>query len=134
MLQHFNSAMGKPGEEDTMLVMQSATEAYYGRVSKAREFSHRAVDSARKSEAKELAARWQAYSALFEVEFDNTTQAPQLIAAALALAPGRNVRVLAALALARTGDSDQAQKLSDGLNRALCWPSNVVTGSAPWSY
>src|SRR6266851_2076014 len=39
MLQHFNSTMGKPGEEDTMLVMQSATEVYYGRLSKAREFS-----------------------------------------------------------------------------------------------
>jgi tetratricopeptide (TPR) repeat protein len=99
--------------------MQSATEAYYGRVSKAREFSHRAVDSARNSEAKEMAARWQAYSALPEVEFGNIAQARQLIAAALALAPGRNVRVLAALALARTGDSAQAQKLTEGLNREL---------------
>ncbi len=119
MLQHFNSTMGKPGEEDTMLVMQSATEAYYGRLSKAREFSLRAVDSARKSEAKEMAARWQAYSALPEVEFGNTAQARQLIAAALALAPGRNVRVLAVLALARTGDAAQAQKLVDELNREL---------------
>ena len=119
MLQHFNSAMGKPSEEDTMLVMQSATEASYGRFSKAREFSRRAVDSARKNEATEMAARWQAYSALFEVEFNNTAQAQQLIAAALALAPGRNVRVLAALALARTGDSAQAEKLADGLNREL---------------
>jgi len=119
MLQHFNSTMGKAGEEDTMLVMQSATEAYYGRLSKAREFSLRSVDSARKSEAKEMAARWQAYSALSEVELGNTDQARQLIAAALALAPGRNVRVLAALALARTGDSAKAQTLADGLNREL---------------
>lgn len=119
MLQHFNSTMGKPGEEDTMLVMQSATEAYYGRLSKAREFSLRAVDSARKSEAKEMAARWQAYSAFSEVELGNTDQARQLIAAALALAPGRNVRVLAALALARTGDSAKAQTLADGLNGEL---------------
>jgi tetratricopeptide (TPR) repeat protein len=119
MLQHFNSTVGKPGEEDTMLVMQSATEAYYGRLSKAREFSHRAVDSARKSEAKEMAARWQAYSALSELELGNTAQARQRIAAALALAPGRNVRVLAALALALTGDSAQAQTLADGLNREL---------------
>jgi serine/threonine protein kinase/Flp pilus assembly protein TadD len=118
MLQHFNATVGKPGE-DTMLVMQSATEAYYGRLSKAREFSHRAVDSARKSEATEMAARWQVYSALPEIEFGNTAQAPQLIAAALALAPGRNVRVLAALALARTGDSAQAQKLADELNLEL---------------
>jgi tetratricopeptide (TPR) repeat protein len=119
MLQHFNSAMGKPGEEDIMLVMQSATEAYYGRLSKAREFSRRAVDSARKNEANETAARWQVYSALSEVEVGNPAQARQLIAAALALAPGRNVRVLAALALARTGESAQAEKLADGLNREL---------------
>src|SRR5438132_991589 len=119
MLKHFNSAMGMPSEEDTMLVMQSATEAYYGRLSKTREFAHRAVDSARKAEALERAARWQAYSALPEVEFGNTAQARQLIAEGLALAPGRNVRVLAALALARTGDSAQAQRLADELNREL---------------
>jgi eukaryotic-like serine/threonine-protein kinase len=119
MLQHFNLAIRKPGEEDTMLVMQSATEAYHGRLSQAREFSHRAVDTARKSDGKEMAARWQAYSALPEVEFGNTAQARQLIASALALAPGRNVRVLAALALARSDDSAQAQKLADGLNREL---------------
>jgi tetratricopeptide (TPR) repeat protein len=119
MLQHFNATLGRPGEEDTMLVMQSATEVYYGRLSKAREFSRRAVESARKSEAKEMAARWQAYSAISEVELGNTAQARQLAEAALALAPGRNVRVLAALALARTGDSGKVQTLADGLNREL---------------
>jgi len=77
------------------------------------------VDSARKAEALERAARWQAYSALPEVEFGNNTRARQLIAEGLALAPGRNVRVLAALALARTGDSAQAQRLADELNREL---------------
>src|SRR2546430_15419437 len=40
-----------------------------------------------------------------------------LLLRGLALAPGRNVRVLAALALARTGDSAQAQRLADELNR-----------------
>ena len=39
-------AAGKPGSEDLLLSFQSDTEAYYGRLVKARDFSRRAVDSA----------------------------------------------------------------------------------------
>lgn len=36
-------ALGKPGVEDILLSEQSDTEAYYGRMSRARDFSRRAV-------------------------------------------------------------------------------------------
>jgi len=42
MQPHFDAAMGKLGIEDILLTMQSDTEAYYGHVTKAREFSQRA--------------------------------------------------------------------------------------------
>ena len=39
-------AAGKPGSEDLLLSFQSDTEAYYGRLARARDFSRRAVDAA----------------------------------------------------------------------------------------
>ncbi|MGB8721323.1 MAG: serine/threonine-protein kinase [Terriglobales bacterium] len=63
---------GKPGDEDLLLSAQSDTEAYYGRLSKARDFSRRAVDSAVRAESKETAALWQANAALREAEMGDT--------------------------------------------------------------
>src|SRR5213078_1525931 len=92
---------GKPGVEDLLLSAQFDMEAYYGRLTKARDFSRRAVDAAVRSDSKETAALWEVNAALREAEFGNTTTAKQDVAAALALAPGRDVKLLAALALAR---------------------------------
>ena len=44
-------------------------------------------------------------AALREAEFGNTATAKQDVAAALALAPGRDVKLLSALTLARVGDT-----------------------------
>ena len=112
-------AAGRSGDEDWMLSTQSDTEAYFGRLHKAREFSQRAVESAGRADAKETAAWWQANAGLREAEFGNASRARQNALAALALAPGRDVRSLAALALARAGDTAQAQKLAEGLSKDL---------------
>ena len=117
-------AAGRPGEEDQMLSIQSDTEAYYGRLTKARDFSRRAVDSAVRSDSKETAALWQVNAALREAEFGNASQAKQGVAAALALAPGRDVKVLAAMALARVGDVARAKSLAEELEKSN--PLNTV--------
>ena len=117
MQQYFDASMGKPGIEDILLTMQSDMEAYYGRLGNARESSQRAEESARKNGAKETAAFWQAYAALHEAEFGNAAEASKQAEAALSLAPGRDVRVLAAMALARAGNTTEVTKLADGLNR-----------------
>jgi serine/threonine protein kinase/tetratricopeptide (TPR) repeat protein len=117
MQQQLAWAAGRSGEEDWLLSMQSDTDAYFGRLKRAREFSQRAVDSARRADGKETAAMWQAYSALHEAELGETTAAKQQAMAALALMPGRDVRCLAALALALAGDGVQAQKIAESLNR-----------------
>ena len=111
------TAAGKAGEEDLLLSVQSDTEAYYGRLRKAREFSLRAAESARHTEAKETAAMWQANVALREAEFGNSAPARQHAAAALALGSGRGIEALAALALARAEDVSWAQKLANKLNK-----------------
>jgi eukaryotic-like serine/threonine-protein kinase len=116
---------GRPGEEDQMLSTQSDTEAYYGRLASARDFSRRAVDSAVRADSKETGAIWEANGALREAEFGNAAVAKQKVDAALALAPGRDVKILAALTLARAGETTRAKALveqvekSDGTNTLL---------------
>jgi tetratricopeptide (TPR) repeat protein len=117
-------AAGKPGTEDLMLSFQSDTEAYYGRLAKAREFSRRAVDAAVRNNSKETAAIWQVNAALREAEFGNAAAGKQNVAAALALAPGRDVKMLSALALARTGETTRARAIVEELEKS--YPSQTV--------
>jgi serine/threonine protein kinase/tetratricopeptide (TPR) repeat protein len=110
-------AAGKPGTEDLMLSTQSDTEAYYGRLAKAREFTRRAVDAAVRNNSKETAAIWQVNAAVREAEFGNAAAAKQDVAAALALVPGRDVKMLSALALARTGETARAKAVVEELEK-----------------
>jgi DNA-binding winged helix-turn-helix (wHTH) protein/tetratricopeptide (TPR) repeat protein len=116
MQQHFNAAMGRPGAEDIILALQSATEAYYGHLVSAREFSYRAFESARKNSAQQ-AALAQVQVALREAEFGNSVEARRQVEAVLTLKSERDTRALAALVLARARDAAQAQKLSERLNQ-----------------
>jgi eukaryotic-like serine/threonine-protein kinase len=117
MQQEFAWAMGKPGAEDILLSAQSDTEAYHGRLQKARQLSLQAEQSAKRNDSKETAAFWQGNEALREAEFGNAAEARKQAEEALALAPGRDVWVEAALALARSGDASGAGKLVDQLNQ-----------------
>ena len=110
-------AAGRPGEEDWLLSAQSDTEAYFGDLAKAREFSQRAVESALRADAKEMAALWQANAALREAEFGNARLAQQKAMSALSLMEGKVVRSLAALALARAAETTHARRLADSLNK-----------------
>jgi DNA-binding winged helix-turn-helix (wHTH) protein/tetratricopeptide (TPR) repeat protein len=109
MAQQAQWAVGKPGSEDILLSAQADTEGYFGRLRKARELTRRAVDSAVRSDYPEAAALWQVNAALREAEFSEIREARNDVRAALALSAGRNVKMLAALTLARIGDADQAE-------------------------
>jgi hypothetical protein len=111
-------AAGKPGTEDLLLSFQSDTDAYYGHLSKARDFSRRAVDAAVRADSKETAAIWQVNAALREAEFGNPASAKQDVAAALTLSPGRDVEMLAALALARSGETVRAKTIVGELEKS----------------
>ena len=117
MEQQVAWAAGKPGDEDLLLSAQSDTEAYNGRLTKARDFSRRAAESAVRADSKETAALWQVYAALREAETGNVKSAGQHVAAALELSSGRDVKIVAALTLARMGDGSRAKALAKELEK-----------------
>jgi len=111
-------AAGRPNEEDQMFNSHADTQAYYGRLGKARDLARRASDSAVRSDAKETGAQWLVYQGLREAEVGNVTAARQGVARALALAPGRDVKVLSALALARSGETAQSRTILEALQKS----------------
>jgi tetratricopeptide (TPR) repeat protein len=117
-------AAGKPGDEDPLLSIQSDTEAYFGRLSKAREFSRRAVDSALRADSKETAALWRANAALREAELGNKALAREGVTAALALSGGYDAKVASALTLARIGDVARAKTISEELKKS--YPNHTL--------
>jgi serine/threonine protein kinase/tetratricopeptide (TPR) repeat protein len=119
MTQWVSAAMGKPGQEDELLAAQADTEGWYGRLKNAHELTGRAMESAQHHAAKETAAAYQAAAALRETEAGNREQARAEAHAALNLAPNRDVREIAALALARAGDTARAEKLAAELDKTF---------------
>ncbi|MGA8762890.1 MAG: protein kinase, partial [Candidatus Sulfotelmatobacter sp.] len=110
-----SAAVGVSGTEDLLFATESDTLAFHGRLGKAREYSRKARESALRNGAKETAAVWQAIAALHEAELGNSTQVRPQAVGALATFGGKSVQTLAALALASSGDSSGAQKISSDL-------------------
>ena len=124
MEQQVTWAAGKPGDEDLLLSAQSDTEAYYGRMSKARDFSRRAVESAIRADSEETAALWQVNAAMREAELGNAVSAKEYVVGALALSSGRDVKMAAGLTLARMGDALGAKALAEELEKN--YPTNTM--------
>jgi DNA-binding winged helix-turn-helix (wHTH) protein/tetratricopeptide (TPR) repeat protein len=115
MRQQLNWAIGKTGAEYDIVSLESDTQAYHGRLVKARELNATARAAALREDVKETAAEIEAFGALREAEIGNSAKARQGVQAALAISNGRDVGSLAALALAEAADSAGAKKLMDGL-------------------
>ena len=109
---------GKPEDENYGLALASDTEAFGGRLVKARELTKRAVDSAIRTDSKETGALWRANSALQQAAYGNPTAARESAAEALELAPAsQGAEDEAALAFAMAGDTARAESLSQDLNK-----------------
>ncbi len=117
MEQQLTWAAGKPGDEEGMLSNQSDTEAYYGRLRKARELTRRAVDLSVHADSQEAAAIWQIGGGLREAELGNLANAKQGVKEALAFSSGRDIKVTAALALARSRDAAGANAILQELEK-----------------
>jgi len=124
MERQLSWAAGKPGAEDLLLSFQSDTEAYYGRLKSAQVFTRRAIGSAVRADSKETAAMWQANASLREAEFGNFANARQAASDALALSSGRDVRLFAALAYARIGESARSKTMIADLEKN--YPSDTL--------
>jgi DNA-binding winged helix-turn-helix (wHTH) protein/tetratricopeptide (TPR) repeat protein len=109
---------GKPEFGNVGLALASDTEAYDGRLAKARELTKRAVDSAIRADSKENGALWQANAALQQAAYGNAAGARQSAAQALKLAPAsRGIESEAALAFAMAGDMTRAESLAQDLGK-----------------
>jgi serine/threonine protein kinase/tetratricopeptide (TPR) repeat protein len=127
MERRVKASMGQPGTEDELLAAQADTEAYYGHLRGAREFTRRAIESAHSNGEQEAEAGYTVVAALREAEFGNAELARQGAKAALAIAPAKEVRTLAALTFARVDDEKQALMLADDLDRQ--YPSDTLLQS-----
>jgi eukaryotic-like serine/threonine-protein kinase len=119
MAQLLSAATGKPGTEYMLLAIQADTEAWYGKSKDSKELTRRAMDSAQRNDAKETAASYQAEAALREVGSGDRDEARADANAALKLAPNRDVRAMAAQALAIAGDTAGAEKLAAELDKTF---------------
>jgi eukaryotic-like serine/threonine-protein kinase len=117
MASAVNWASGKSGVEDSFLSLEADSEAFHGRLAKARTLATNAADSAKRAGAPETGAIWLVSQALRESEMGDAASARKFASAAIALTPGRDVELLSAIAYARTGDAANAQKLIDRLSR-----------------
>jgi tetratricopeptide (TPR) repeat protein len=103
-------------EENVGLALASDTEAYQGRLEKARELTTRAVESALRADSKESGAIWLANAALRQAAFGNAAAARKAAVKALKLAPAsQGTEVEAALAFAMADDAPRAESLAQDL-------------------
>jgi DNA-binding winged helix-turn-helix (wHTH) protein/tetratricopeptide (TPR) repeat protein len=108
---------GTSGEEALASEVDSFGVAYYGHLQEARKKSRRAVELAQQSSQRGKAALYEAGAAVREAVFGNAPAARRSAAAVLELSNGRDGEYGAALAWAVSGDSAEAQKLADDLEK-----------------
>ena len=107
-----------------LLAEQSKTETYYGRLTREREFTRRAIELARHLRLDEDASSIDASAALREASFGNSTEARRYAAKALSLGRTIDVMSAASLAYARSGDPSKAQAVVDQLARK--YPADTI--------
>jgi eukaryotic-like serine/threonine-protein kinase len=102
-----------PEVEHNGLSLASDTEAYSGRLSKARELTRQSVDSAIRADSRESGAVWEENAALREAAFGQAIEAKRSAVEGLRLAPAsQGVQVEAALALAMADDTTRPVSLA----------------------
>ena len=118
------ASVGRSDDEASMLAIEADTEAYYGRLTKARELSRRAIQSSMAAGSKDSAGNWEATAAIREVEFGYSDAARRHAEAALALTSSKAIQIAASMVFARSGNVRGARKLVDDLR--LRWPNDTL--------
>jgi len=110
-------ATGKPSGEDQLLAMQSDTEAYVGHFGRAQSLSEAAFESAQKNGLRETAAYWRLNAVLRRTEVGDYADARDVVASALTMTSNSTLLSVAAMALARAGESNRAKAIADDIKK-----------------
>jgi tetratricopeptide (TPR) repeat protein len=119
MAQQVEWSEAKTGTEDILLGQEADVAASYGELNRAREISRRALALSTQPEKKNAAADYQVRASLREALFGNSKEARLYANAALHQPLARDAQFGAALALALTGDTLNAQRLADDLGKSF---------------
>jgi DNA-binding winged helix-turn-helix (wHTH) protein len=117
MAQHTAKLEALPRLGHQMLNIEGDTAAYSGHLKDAREFSRRAMDSAKRGGEKDAPALYSGTSGLREVWFGNTGEARRRATLALKLSSGRDLQYFAALTFAYAREDARAKALADDLDK-----------------
>ncbi len=115
MQHHADWAKGKP-EEAAMLSVRAAAAAFSGHLQQSQELRRRAVRLAQQQGFEEAAASYLGLGAVTEAVFGNNDEARRRADDTLGLSRGIGPELLAAMALAWTGDTVGAQQLANDLD------------------
>ena len=111
------TAAAEPQLEGWLHALQADTEAYHGRLARAREFTRQAMASALNDGDKETSLGYAMVGALREAEFSNRQLAKKQANATIAHGSEQQVLFLGALTFARAGEQKKALALARDLNR-----------------
>jgi eukaryotic-like serine/threonine-protein kinase len=115
MAEHVAWARGKAGVEDTLLMADSDTLAYFGRYKQAEALTQQAAELAVRADEKETAAIYWGQASARAGLFGEAADARSNGARALGLANARDAIFLSALGAAFAGDAAKAESLADTL-------------------
>jgi serine/threonine protein kinase/Tfp pilus assembly protein PilF len=110
-------AMGQSGNVDSVFIGEAGAQAYHGHFRTGDQWLERARDSVTRANSVAAIVAYTVDYALQEAEAGKIAKAPGLMADLTAGVQGRDARLELALLFARTGNIEQARRLSDALSR-----------------
>lgn len=105
----------RPADAVVMMYYEADTAAFYGQLTRARDFSKQAVLEAHQAGQPERVAGCEAAAGLREALFGNGAEAKRFANSALKSSNAKDVQFVAALALALVGDRERAVEFADAL-------------------
>jgi eukaryotic-like serine/threonine-protein kinase len=104
--------------EEVTVSFESASEARLGHLKRANELSSEVIAICQQKRHPEEAAEFQVSVAMRDAEFGRSQDSIEAAEQALRSSPTRDVQILSAIALARAGRPDEAERLADQIDRS----------------
>ena len=127
MKRELGESASIPTELENVQLAQADTETYYGGLKASRKYAENAIRSALQDDRKESAALWRLQQALREAELGTGQKATVDALSALGFSPTPNVHAVAALVLARAGETGRAEALAKEIENEYPTDSIVRT-------